>query len=457
MSLTLVLALTVTLALDSLERGGAICSDEAVRTFYEQRGDAPAWDEQNAGALRRAIARAADEALDPQDYPLPASDRTPEERDVLLSDAFLTYATHLLRGRENPQFDWCSAPRDLDLAAILESALIDRTIEEVLPQLAPRHEGYRKLRQAWQVYRAMVDWREVPPGASLRLGDRGTRVEQLRERLGLSGSESFDGELEAAVRDFQRRHGLVEDGIAGPKTLTELNVPRQARLRQLGWNLERWRWMPDDLGERHLLVNVAAFDATLVENGTATLRMRIVAGKDLTRTPFFTARVEAVTVNPPWNVPDSIASGELWPKQRRDRSYFAREHIRVLPGGRLRQDPGPWCALGRIKLEMPNRYNVYLHDTPARSLFATDLRAFSHGCIRMEKPVDMAAALTGRSAGEIENLIAAERQVTITLEQKIPVYVLYWTAFVGDDGEAEFRRDVYGQDAAMEAARTARP
>lgn len=458
LSITLTLALTVTLALDSLERAGAICSDESVRTFYERRDDARAWDEQNADALRRAIARAGDEALDPQDYPLPSADRDLEERDVLLSDAFLTYATHLLRGRRNPEFDWCSAPRDLDLAAVLESALSDRTIEEVLPQLAPRHEGYRKLRQAWQVYRAMSDWSAIPSGPSLRAGDRESRVAQLRARLGLGPSGApFDAELDAAVRDFQRRHGLVEDGIAGPKTLTELNVPRQTRLRQIGWNLERWRWMPDDLGERHLIVNVAAFDAALVEDGSNTLRMRIVAGKDLTRTPFFTTRVEAVTVNPPWNVPDSIANTELWPQQRRDRSYFAREHIRVLPDGRLRQDPGPWCALGRIKLEMPNRYNVYLHDTPARSLFATDIRAFSHGCIRMEKPVEMASALTGRSAREIEDLIAAGRQITIPLEKKIPVYVLYWTAFVGDDGEVEFRRDVYGQDAAMEAARTARP
>lgn len=458
MSFALALALTVFPALGSLERDGALCAAEAVRTFYDRRGGTTAWDEENAAALARAIARAGDEALDPESYPLPSIDRSAEERDVLLSDAFLTYASHLLRGRSNPEFAWCSAPRDLDLAAILESALVDRTIEEVLPRLAPRHEGYRRLRQTWQVYRVMADWRAVPPGPSMRLGDDGARVARLRERLGLSSDDAtFDGELDATVRAFQRSHGLVEDGIVGPRTLGELNVSRTQRLQQLGWNLERWRWMPDDLGERHLLVNVAAFDVTLVEHGANTLRMRIVAGKDVTRTPFFTAHVEAVTVNPPWNVPDSIARGELWPKQRRDRSYFAREHIRVLPGGGLRQDPGPWCALGRIKLEMPNRYNVYLHDTPAKSLFATDVRAFSHGCIRMEKPIEMAAALTGRTTGEIEQLIAAGEQVRLPLEDRVPVYVLYWTAFVGEDGVVEFRRDVYGQDAAMAAAPPGRP
>lgn len=458
--LALAVALTVFTALDSLERAGSICSDDAVRTFYERRGGASAWDEVNAAALVRAVARAGEEALDPESYPLPSHDRPADERDVLMTDAFLTYATHLLRGRLNPEFDWCSPPRELDLAALLASALADRTVEEMLQRLVPRHEAYRKLRDAWQVYRAMADWKAIPPGPTMRVGDHGPRVAQLRERLGLgpagAGSDgAFDAALHEAVREFQRRHGLVEDGIVGPKTFAELNVSRAERLRQLGLNLERWRWMPDDLGETYLLVNIAAFDVTVIESDAPRLRMRIVAGKDLTRTPFFTARVEGVTVNPPWNVPDSIARGELWPKQRRDRSYFAREHIRVLPGGRLRQDPGPWCALGRIKLEMPNRHNVYLHDTPARSLFATDIRAFSHGCIRMEKPVAMASALTGRTIAEIEQLIAEERQLTIPLERPLPVYVLYWTAFVGDDGAVEFRRDVYGQDAAMVAAAAA--
>ena len=213
--------------------------------------------------------------------------------------------------------------------------------------------------------------------------------------------------------------------------------------------MERWRWLPEQLGDRYLLVNIAAFRLDAIEGGRSVLSMKTVAGKEYTRTPFFAARVTEVIANPWWNVPDSIAAKELWPRQQRDPSYFAREHM-VVMNGRIRQRPGSWNALGRLKFNMPNRYDVYLHDTPAKSLFARSFRAFSHGCIRLERPFDLAHYLLPDA--DIETAVDAGRERAIPLASPVPVYVLYWTAWVGDDGHIEFHRDHYERDAALAAS-----
>lgn len=300
------------------------------------------------------------------------------------------------------------------------------------------------LTEALQAYRAMPDWPQIEAGPALRKGDRGPRVAMLRARLGLPAADLFDDTLDAAVRDMQQHHGLTEDGIVGRATLTELNVTRAERIRQIETNIERRRELANP-GERYLLVNIAAFHLEYVDRGVVRESMRIIVGKEYTRTPVFSARVEQVVINPPWNVPASIATKELWPKQRHDASYFAREHIRVV-SGRLRQDPGPWCALGQVKFHMPNHYDVYLHDTPAKTLFDRDLRAFSHGCIRLQRPVDLAVALTNCTREDIEATTATRRETWIALPEPIPVHVVYWTAFIATDGHVEFRRDVYRKD-----------
>jgi murein L,D-transpeptidase YcbB/YkuD len=295
----------------------------------------------------------------------------------------------------------------------------------------------------------------VPEGRTLRAGDDDPRVGILRRRLySPSDSPIFDSELEELVRHFQSHHGITADGIVGRETLRELNVSAAGRAQQIAVNMERWRWMPEDLGPSYVIVNIAAFRLDVIEGDRSVLTMKTVVGKEYTRTPFFAARIDEVIVNPWWNVPDSIAAKELWPKQRRDRSYFAREHM-VVTNGRIRQRPGPWNALGRLKFNMPNNYNVYLHDTPAKSLFERPLRAFSHGCIRLEKPLDLALYLLRDqprwNAAAIEIAIeAGERAIRLTTPQ--PVYVLYWTAWVADDGHMEFHRDHYERDAAIAAA-----
>ena len=443
--------------------GERLCEAAGLRTFYARREMRPAWDSASIDSLLRAIDGLGDDGLAPRRYHREAlMGATGAERDVLATDAFLNAAAHLSQGVTDPQFarpSWCAPPPRLDLAAILQSALDDQTVEETLPRLAPRHEGYSRLRKALAAYRKVAQnggWNVVPSGHSLRLGDDDPRVVSLRTRLGASGDSSrFDAPLDGLVRHFQEHHGIEVDGIVGPETLREMNVPAAQRVRQITANMERWRWMPEDLGASYLIVNIAAFRLDVFEGERAVLSMKTVVGKDYTRTPFFAARIAEVIVNPWWNVPDSIATKELWPKQRRDPSYFAREHM-VVRDGRIRQRPGAWNALGRLKFNMPNPYDVYLHDTPAKQLFARSFRAFSHGCIRLERPMDLASYLLRDqprwTRAAIESDIASGTERTIRLTSPRPVYVLYWSAWVGDDGHMEFHRDHYARDAALAAA-----
>jgi L,D-transpeptidase YcbB len=436
--------------------GERICDASGLRTFYTRREMRPAWDAGALDSLLRAIDGLSEEGLQPRRYHREAIARlTGAERDVLATDAFLTAATHLSRGVVDPQFArpaWCAPPPQLDVAAILQAALDENTIAESLAAAAPRHEGYARLRKALAAYRT-VSWNAVPPGRSLRLGDDDPRVSDVRRRLGAAGEGSlFDADLDQLVRHFQSHHGIAEDGIVGPETLREMNVPVADRVRQIAVNMERWRWMPENPGESYLIVNIAAFRLDVIEGGRSVLTMKTVVGKEYTKTPFFAARVTDVVVNPWWNVPDSIATKELWPKQRRDPSYFAREHM-IVTNGRIRQRPGPWNSLGRLKFNMPNNYNVYLHDTPARQLFDRPFRAFSHGCIRLERPLDLALhVLRDQTASAIESAIASGEERSIRLTHPQAVYVLYWTAWVGDDGHMEFHRDHYERDAALAAA-----
>jgi len=444
--------------------GERICDATGLRTFYARREQRPAWDERSTASLLRAIDALAEDGLEPNRYHREALLRLPPdgERDVLASDAFLAAATHLSRGVVDPQFArpaWCAPPPKIDVAALLQAALDHRTIEETLARVSVRHEGYVRLRTALDGYRQLArngGWPVVPKGRSLRVGDEGERVVVLRKRLySPSDSPIFDAGLEELVRHFQSHHGIADDGIVGPETLRELNVSADDRARQIAVNMERWRWMPEDLGPSYVLVNIAAFRLDVIEGDHSVLTMKTVVGKEYTRTPFFAARIAEVIVNPWWNVPDSIATKEVWPKQRRDPSYFAREHM-VVTNGRIRQRPGDWNALGRLKFNMPNGYDVYLHDTPAKSLFEQPFRAFSHGCIRLEKPLDLALYLLRDqpqwSAAAIESAIEAGKERAIRLTTPQPVYVLYWTVWVGDDGHMEFHRDHYERDAAVAAA-----
>lgn len=338
----------------------------------------------------------------------------------------------------------------------------------------PPHEGYERLQEALERYRRTAGGEEpgpVPPGPTLKLGGRGDRVEALRERLAMAAEaegagtlpsadepEVFDVSLEIAVRDFQERHGLPVDGAAGPATLAELNRTAEEQIRKIEVNLGRWRRLPPDLGKRHVLVNVAAFRLDAVEDGRPVLDMRVIVGRPHTHTPVLSSAIDRVVLNPSWYVPTSIASKELWPKGR---SYLRRNGYQVLPDGRLRQRPGPDNSLGRVKFQFPNRFRVYLHDTPARSLFDRAVRAFSHGCIRIERPADLAAWALRDNPGwtpeAIQAAIDSGRERAVALPEPIPVHITYWTAWVDDYGTLRFAPDIYDLDGKPVWASLSRP
>ncbi len=456
-----------------------ICVASGVKSFYAQRGFQPAWPPSEVGDMLTIIEHVVEDGLRPDDYHLEQikarlSDRKrAAELDVLLTDAFLFLATHLSGGKIDPRTvepTWCLEGPRLDLAGALEAAVANGDPQTALTGVTSHPPGYRRLKQALAAYRQIAQsggWEAVAAGATLRRGDQGVRVRQLSKRLAITRdlaapamSDFFDDQVEGAVRQFQHRHGLAADGIVGRATLRALNVPVERRIESMVLSLERWRWLPPSLGDRYALINIAAFSLEVLEKECAVLSMRIVVGKDQQRTPIFSSRITEVVFSPYWNVPESIAVTELLPFERRHPGYLADQRIEILPNGRLRQKPGPWNALGGVKFVIPNAYRVFLHDTPARVLFERSQRAFSHGCIRLEKAIELAAYLLRENPAWTPPRIveAAEAGVekSISLSNPLPVHMLYWTAWVDADGAMQFRDDIYGRDRALAAAMFAR-
>jgi L,D-transpeptidase YcbB len=292
-----------------------------------------------------------------------------------------------------------------------------------------------------------------------------------------SAPDHFDPSLQQAVEHFQRRHGLDVDGIVGRDTRAALNVPVQERINQIILNMERWRWMPRDLGATHVLVNMAGFELDFIEDRRPALSMRVVVGTPDQRTPVFSDKITYLEFNPYWNIPYSIASKEILPLIQRDPGYLADRGIRVFTSWaadaaeldpwyidwweitprsfpfRLRQDPGRHNPLGRVKFMLPNRFAVYLHDTSSPSLFHRTVRTFSHGCIRVEKPAELAELLLRHNPGwdlkQIESAMNGGARRIATLKRPVPVHLIYATAWSAADGTVQFRRDIYERDSLL--------
>ena len=486
---------------------GQSLDPRALARFYRPRDFAPAWGAGDGGSDRaalliRALVTAETHGLDPARYHLDAirgrqassNGGHTGELDLLLTAAFLDYARDVRAGRLPPgrrDQDWgiSAAPFDA-VAALAQGVREPATFRARLASLPPPAKDYGRLVEALRRYRevaARSDWPLVPPGAPLRPGDDDARLVAVRARLAAEdeivsrAATRFDERLEKAVRRFQARHGLAVDGIVGEATVRALNVPASDRIRQITLNLERWRWLPRDLGPRYVVVNAADATLRVVEDDRTVLTSRVVVGDLQHPTPVVQARLDAVVLNPKWNVPSSIAAREILPRLRENRRYLAENDIVIMerqesdPFGlavdwsvisadafpfRLQQQPGPDNPLGRIKFDIPNRFDVYLHDTPTRTLFARPRRAASHGCIRVERADELAAHVladgTGRWTPErLEEAIGGGASPRIPVVPPLPVYILYWTAFVGPDGLAHFRDDVYGRDRRLGAALTA--
>lgn len=471
-----------------------------VQRLYAASNHTPFWVgerglHRRAAALVDALAQATTEGMQLGEYPLAALQRTLAEvgearrpspaqlaeADVLLTAAFAAYGEDLLTGQVAPRSvaqSWHIDPEDVNVDSALVAALRHEQFEQGLARLRPADEGYALLRRELQRYREIVaagGWPGIPEEVALKPGDTTTteRLDLLIERLGVEGLAGeirassvaettpgaatraiYDQRIAGAVALFQERHGIDVDSILGGGTLESLNRPAEFRLRQITANLERYRWLPRILGSQHVRVNVPAFQLDVFDGGASVLSMKVVVGAEYAgrATPVFSDSIGFLVFRPYWNVPDGIAERELWPVQRRDPGYFARNNYEVVTsGGRtyVRQRPGPKNALGGVKFMFPNDFNIYLHDTPAGDLFQETVRAFSHGCIRVEKPDELAEYLLGPQGWDRERIRTAmesgpdDRRVD--LQRKVPVYIVYFTAYARD-GQLYFGNDLYERD-----------
>ena len=410
------------------------------------------------------------------------------EIDVLLTEAYFTYASNLSSGIIDPDklnVIWKRHIVSIDLVKHLEQALQTNTIAESLEALQPGHDAYRRLLESYREFKRKqeADWPVPGNFKSLEEGDISSYVIKLKKFLKASGDLQktdslfmniplYDPTVKAAVTSFQSRHGLETDGIIGKMTLAEMNRPLEYRLNQLLINLDRNRWLPENPGERYILINIPDYTLKYYGSDGITQSMKVVVGKLENYTPVLKDSMSYIVFNPSWNVPYSIASKEMLPKLKADSSYLRRNNYILLRGSYrsidtlqaenidwsvikensfpffVVQKPGGGNALGKIKFMMPNIHAIYLHDTPSGYLFNKAQRDFSHGCIRLQEPVELAQNILKNqlSADSIQAILKSKKETVVVLKQKVLVHFIYQTAWVDILGQVQFRNDVYNFD-----------
>jgi murein L,D-transpeptidase YcbB/YkuD len=475
-----------------------IASTRVLPSLYERNGFALAWTREGAAEeLLAAILDAQTHGLDPDDYhrpeierflaraPLDAAERV--DLDLLLTDALVRLAYDLVFGkvdpeRLDPRWNLAREIGSEDAVSSIRAAIEAPSVAQAVLAFAPHHPVYARFRAALLRYRELAargGFEEVPGGPKLELGAQGPRVAALRRRLAAEGDlapeaaagEDFDAALEEAVRRTQARFALEPDGVVGRATLAALNVPAASRVDQIRLNLERARWVLHAVRGRLVLVDVAGFHLHYFDDHGGDWSTRVVVGRPYRKTPIFRAEIRYLVLNPTWTVPPTILAQDILPLVRKDPGYLARKRLRPIdahgravdPGSidwsrvtarsfpyQLRQDAGPENALGRIKFVFPNPYTVYMHDTPSRELFERVERAVSSGCIRVERPLELAVMLLADpeawSLEALERAIAEGATRTVSLREPVPVILMYWTLDVDWDGTVSFQRDLYRRD-----------
>jgi L,D-transpeptidase YcbB len=421
--------------------------------------------------------------------------------ELLATDSMMLALYHLYFGKVDPETlstEWNYPARSLDVQQAtdrLREAIATGAIRESFDRARPGHPWYQRGRERLREYYAIRDaggWSALAAGPVLRPGDHDPRVPALRQHLAATGDlesaggpgtapyeaplppydTSYDAALEAAVKRFQDRHGIAADGIAGPGTLAALNVPVAARIDQIRVNMERARWVLHELKGDFVLVDVAGFDVSWFHDDEPVWTSRAIVGRPYRETPIFKSLITYVVFNPTWTIPPGILVKDKLPILKKDPGYLERNNIRIIdandrevdpntvnwssygpgrmPPFQLRQDPGDDNALGQVKIMFPNRYSVYMHDTPTKSLFDKDERTFSSGCIRVQKAFELAERVLNDparwNAATIADVVAAKSTRTVSLARPVPVLILYWTAQPTSDGRVIFRNDVYGRD-----------
>ncbi len=493
--------------LDKISPAASSKIDLAIlKRFYAMRDYQPVWvqDDKMSPELDIAIAfiaTAEQEGLDSKDYGLEqllhlrkqsSEGPTPLELELHTTQAVLTLAGDLRRGRliaSKADPDWHIQQQAFDPVDYLQKAISSGNLKSFLEDLPPKIKDYQLMKQALAHYREQVvrgiNWTDIPEIPLIRPNMNHPAIPQIRTRIAQafaihgnpeydiapSKNEKYDDRLVNAIKVFQDQHGLNADGVIGKNTRAALNKTPEQKILQLRINMERLRWLPRELGDRYLLVNIAGFRLTAIEYGKHILDMRIIVGRGYRSTPSFNSLISHLILNPYWNIPNSIAHKDLLPKQQNNSNYFTSQGIRVYSNhdnrsqalnpesinwhavGKnfpyvLRQNPGEKNALGTIKFMFPNPFSIYLHDTPSKQLFLKDVRMFSSGCIRLEKPLQLAGFVLNEpnAVTDLVAKIESGKTITVNLPRRLPIYLIYLTTWVDELDNIYFSSDTYGRD-----------
>ncbi|MDP3469987.1 MAG: L,D-transpeptidase family protein [Daejeonella sp.] len=473
------------------------------KEFYRERNFKLGWFKNNeivpqAKEMLDMISKADEEGLDPKKYQFMDFDTLfanledtkrdsakftaiQKEIDVALSSTYFVWASDFYRGviipRDNEEIEWDVKRNKIKLHKALMTVLKERESKYSYASFSPLHPDYTRLKSVLATYRkiqAEGGWPTVTASSKLKEGDKAPLVAALKKRLGLSSTDStFNAETLSALKKFQSEQGMKPDGALGPETAKFLNIPVNQRIKQIILNMERWRWIPKSFEEDYLIVNIPEYRLRVYEKGKVQLAMNVIVGKTLNSTPIFSDKMENVVMAPYWNVPASIVKDELGPKIANDPGYLERMNMELIdskgnqvnPSGInwsaitrdnwkyiLRRKPGPKNDLGDVKFIFPNTNDIYLHDTPHDELFSQTKRNFSHGCVRVEKPLELAEYLlrpVGWDMNKIQSTIAQGQEKQVKLKEVLPVYLVYFTAWADESGNVHFRDDIYGHDKAL--------
>ncbi|MBT3178182.1 MAG: L,D-transpeptidase family protein [Desulfobacula sp.] len=473
---------------------------ETLTSIYEENSFQPFWTDTSIAATFIDTLRAAKyEGLEPNDYhydflvkKIPNSSAESKSlRDVLLTDAFLLYSNHLLSGKLKPEDlhpEWNLQRRKEDIIALFKRSVNSENLFSNLEKIKPKQPGYIELKKKLKYYYDLTEEIKyiVSKGSILKPKTTDKRIPEIRNNLEIiemtrltvpEDKTLYDDDLFVLIKQFQGRHGLNSDGWIGDNTIKMLNMSISDRINVIKVNLERLKWMPDDYGETYILVNLSDYMLSLYKGNRLAAQHKVIIGKSYRKTPIFSDKMTYLVFNPTWTVPPTILKNDIIPAVRKDKDYLKKKNIRIFKVNTLNagevasedldwenlsgknfpytlvQIPGPSNSLGQIKFMFPNKYNIYIHDTPDKQLFQKEEKNFSSGCIRVEGPVKLAEIilkdLPEWNREKIDSIIATNKETTIRLPKPIAVHILYWTSWVDDNGVIQFRKDIYSRDVAV--------
>jgi len=489
---------------------GFKCNLEHLTKLYDQADYQPIWNKNgkisnNSKDFLNFLKKSDEEGLNPNHYNINLISEliqniekksSPEDLallDITLSSSFLNISSHLISGRINPKAvynSWSLKNISSDTGLLLADTLLsERNINEILEGFISRDPSYLKLKHYLKKYREISQnggWLKFGDSLRLERGVSNKKVEVLRNILYKTGDYSgknlmsplFDHDLEVALKNFQKRHGLEPDGKVGRQTTQALNVSVEERIKQIELNMESWRWLPRELGERYLIINIANFELEVFEKGKKIIQMKTIVGKPYRMTPVFSSEINQIVLNPSWYVPRSIAVNDILPDVKNNIGTISRKKLKVYARDKngfkeinpneadwsqlnnrnfnyyFVQPPGDFNALGRIKFNLPNDFDVYLHGTSQKNLFLRSKRDFSSGCVRLENPLELVFYLLqddkNWTRARIEKTIEKGNTAYINLTHNLPVHFLYWTAWVDENKYINFRDDIYNREEIME-------